>query len=87
MGCLLDDIRAFGINADQWMTAARDEGEWRKTAEQGAELFMAKMIAAEKAGAGLRHAVVCLNVTGRTKERIPPSKQTCAGSLFIVDKP
>ena len=43
--CLLDDRRAFGINADQWATAARDEGEWRKTAER----FMAKLIAAEKA--------------------------------------
>ena len=25
--CFLDDLRAFGINADQWMTAAQDEGE------------------------------------------------------------
>ena len=38
MGCFLDDLRAFGINADQWMTAAQDEGEWRRTVEQGAEL-------------------------------------------------
>ena len=22
MGCFLDDLRAFGINADQWTTAA-----------------------------------------------------------------
>ena len=22
-----DDLRAFGINADQWTTAAQDEGE------------------------------------------------------------
>ena len=33
MGCFLDDFRAFGINADQWTTAALDEGEWRRTAE------------------------------------------------------
>ena len=26
--------RAFGINADQWTTAAQDEGEWCETAEQ-----------------------------------------------------
>ena len=26
MGCFLDDLRAFGINADQWTTAAQDEG-------------------------------------------------------------
>ena len=65
----LDDLRAFGINADQWTTAAQDEVEWRRTAEQGAEYFMAKWIVAEKTKAGLRHAVVCPNVTGRTKKR------------------
>ena len=47
----LDDLRAFGINADQRMTAAQDEGEWRRTAQQGAEHFMAEWIAAEKARA------------------------------------
>ena len=48
MGCFLDDLRAFGINADQWTTAAQDEGEWRRTPEQRAEYFMAKWIFAEK---------------------------------------
>ena len=48
MKCFLDDLRAFGINADQWTTAAQDEGEWRRTAELGAEHFMAKWIVAEK---------------------------------------
>ena len=43
MGCFLDDLRAFGINADQWTTAAQDEGEWRRTAEQGAVTFHGKM--------------------------------------------
>ena len=47
------------------MTAAQDEREWRRTVEQEAERFMAKLIAAAKARAGLRHAVVgCPNVTG-----------------------
>ena len=32
MGCLLDDLRAFGTSADQWTTAAKDEMESRKTA-------------------------------------------------------
>ena len=41
MGCSLDDLRAFGINTDQWTTAAQDEGGWRRTAEQGAERFIA----------------------------------------------
>ena len=35
--------------------------------------------------AGLRHAVVCPNVTGRTKERIAQSKRARAGSLALVD--
>ena len=39
MGCFLDDLRAFGINADSWTTAAQGEEEWRRTAEQGAEYF------------------------------------------------
>ena len=42
MGYYLDDLRAFGINADPWTNAARDKRELRKTAEQGAERFMAK---------------------------------------------
>ena len=32
-GCFLDDLRVFGINTDQWTTAAEDEGEWRRTTE------------------------------------------------------
>ena len=87
MGCFLDDLRAFGINVDQWTTAAKDDGEWRRTTEQGAEHFMAKWIAAEKIKAGLRHAVVYPNVTGRTKERIVQSKRARAGSLALVDQP
>ena len=42
MGGFLDDFRAFGIYADQWTTAAQDEGEWRKTSERGVERFMSK---------------------------------------------
>ena len=48
---------------------------------------MAKWIAVENVGAGLRHAVICLNVAGRTKERTPQSKRARADSLAIVDKP
>ena len=54
----LPDLRAVGINADKWMTAVQDEGKWRKTADQGVGRFMAKLIAAEKGRARLRHAVV-----------------------------
>ena len=85
MGCFLDDLRTFDINADHWTTAAQDEGERGRTAEQGADHFMPKRIVAEKTKAGLRHAVVCLNVTGRTKKSIAPSKWACAGSLALVN--
>ena len=60
-------------------------GEMAQTAEQGAEHFMVKWIAAEKVRAGLLHVAVCPNVTGRTKERIAQSKQACAGSLALAD--
>ena len=53
MGCFLEDLRPFCINADQWTTTAQDEGGWRRTAEQGAEHFTAKWIVAEKVKAGL----------------------------------
>ena len=43
MWCFLNHLRAFGINADQWKTAAQDEGELRRTAEHAAEHFMAKL--------------------------------------------
>ena len=85
MGCFLDDLRAFGINADQWTSAAQDDGESGRTAKQVAQYFMAKWIVAEKNKAGLRHAVVCPNVTGRTKERITQSKRDRTGSLALVD--
>ena len=81
MGCFLDDLRAFGINADQWTTAAQDERGWRKTAEH----FMAKWIAAEKFWAGLRHAGVCPTVSGRTNEKIAQSKRAQADSLAILN--
>ena len=46
---------------------------------------MVKWPTAEEARAGLRHAVVCPNVTGRTKDRIAQSKRSRADSLDLVD--
>ena len=46
---------------------------------------MVKRIAVEKTKAGLRHAVVCPHVSGRTKKRIAQSKRALAGSLAMVD--
>ena len=85
MGCLLNDLRVFSVNADQWTTAAQDEGEWRKRTEQGAERFMAKLIPAEKVRAGLRYEMVGPNVMARIKKRITHSKRVRVGSLTIAD--
>ena len=68
----------------EWTTAAQDEGGWRKTAEQRVERFKTKLIAAEKVRAGPRHAVVCPNVTGTTKERIAQSERAPAGLPTII---
>ena len=84
--CFLADLRAFGINADQWTTAAQDEGEWGKTAKHGAERFMVKSIAADKIENRLRPEVACPKVRGRTKKMIAQSKRARAGSLAIVDE-
>ena len=46
---------------------------------------MAKWIVAEKTKAGLQHAVICPNVTGRIKKRLALSKRSRAGSLTLVD--
>ena len=81
MRCFLDDLRAFGINADHWTTAAQGEGEWCKTTVKGAERIMVEWIDAEKARAGLRHAAVNPRVSKRTKKRIAESKRARAGSL------
>ena len=58
-----------------------------RTAKQGSERFTAKSVAAEKARAGLRHAIVFPNVTGRTNEKTAQSKRARTGSLATVDKP
>ena len=48
---------------------------------------MAKWIVAEKARAGIRHAVMCPIMMGRMKERIPQSKRARFSSLAIVEYP
>ena len=68
MRCLLDDLRAFGIQTDQWTIAAQDESEWYKTVKQGLDLLRRKWIAAARARAALRYAIVCPNMTGRSEK-------------------
>ena len=73
---------SFGINADHWTIAARGEGEWRRTTEQGAECFMANWITAEKAKAGLRYAIVCMSERdGKDKGEDSPKQ---AGSCWFA---
>ena len=78
--------QSFRYQTEQWTTAAWDEGEWRKTAEQRAGHFIATLIASDKYRDGPRCAVVCSIVTGRTKDRIAQSKNVfglvCSKSLF-----
>ena len=85
MGCLLDDFRGLGIDPDKWTIAAQDEGEWYRTAKQGAESFMTNWIAVERARAALRRAETCPNVTGRTKERVAQSKRARTALLATID--
>ena len=85
MGCLLDDLRVFGIHPGKWTIVAQNEGKLHKTAKRGAESFMTKWIVAERARATLRYAVICPNVTERTKERIAQSKRSRTGLLATVD--
>ena len=63
----------------------RGNGTERRNKGRNSIYFMAKWIPAEKIRAGLRHAVVCPNVTGRTKKRIAQSKRAHTGSLTLVN--
>jgi len=65
----LGDLRGFGIDPDKWTIAAQGKVEWHRIAKHGAERFMTKWIAAERARAALRNAESCPNVAGRTKEK------------------
>ena len=85
MGCLLGDFRVFGIDPNKWTIAAQDEGEWHRTAKQGAEFFITKWIVAERARAAQRHAVVSPNATGRNKERVAQSKRARTDLLATID--
>ena len=85
MGCLLDDLRVFGIDPNKWTITAQDEGEWLRIDKQGAERFTTKWTAAERARAALQHAESCRNLTGRTKERVAQSKRARTGLLATID--
>ena len=72
MGCFLDDC------------SPGREGMAHNGRTRGGT-FHGEMDRCSKTKAGLRHAVICPNGTGRTKERIAQSKRARAGSLALVD--
>ena len=79
MGCLLDGLRAFVINADLWTTVAPGEGEWCKTEEQRVECSMVNWIAAKKSRAGLRYVVVCVTSERDGKDKMKDNpKEACS---------
>ena len=84
MGCYLDDFRAFGINADQWTTAAaaQDVVEWRRTEEQGAERSIAKWIAACRETQGWTTACSSMPERDGTDQGKDSSKQS--GSCWLA---
>ena len=63
----------------------RTRGNGAGRRNKGRNVLFVKLITAEKARAGLRHAVVGPNVTGRTKDRIAQIKLARAGSFTIAD--
>ena len=81
MGCFSDDLRAPTSGRLQPRTRGNGAGRRNK----GRDVSCRNGNAAKKTRAGLRHAVVCPNVPGRTKERISESKRARAGSLAIDD--
>ena len=61
------------------------QGEMAQNGRTRGRTFHGKIDRCRKNKARPRHAVVCPNVTGRTKERIAQSKRARAGSLALVD--
>ena len=85
MGCLLADLRAFGISADQWTIEAQDEREWRKTEEEEAERAHGEM---DHCGESQGWTTACSSmpyITRRIKEKIAQSKRVRTGLIAMVD--
>ena len=78
-------LRAKGMSESTMSTCPSRSTGGTRGGTRGETFHMTKWIAAAKARAGLRHGVICPNVTGRTKEKIAQSKRTRAGSPAIVD--
>ena len=81
----LDELRAFGINVDQWATAAQDKGECRKTAEQRGRKFHGEMDRCRESRGWDTTRNSMPERDGKDSERIAQSKHGRNGLLAIVD--
>ena len=87
MGCVLDDLTQSFRHHRRPVTddCSPGRGGMAQNSRTRGGTFHGKMNRCRKPKAALRHAVVCPNVTGRTKERIAQSKRARAGSLALAD--
>ena len=70
-----DDLGVSGIKADKWIIAAQDANEWYKRVKKGQR----------EPGLYFSCALVCPNVTDRTKERIAQSNRGRDDLLATID--
>ena len=86
MGCFLDDLRAFGIKVDQSVDDySPGRGGMAQSGRTRGGIFHGEMDRCrENQGWTTAYAVVCPNVTGRTKKRIAQSRRARAGSLALM---
>ena len=76
---LLDDLRAFGINADQWTTAAQDEGGRSKTEEHCREWNVSWVTGSLKRNPGLDYGMQLYMFERDGTDKVEDSlKKTCS---------
>ena len=73
--CLLDDLRASGSNVDQWTNCSPGRGGIPQDGGTRGGAFHGEIDPCREVRDGLRHAVVCPNVTGSAQRRKAQSKQ------------
>ena len=93
MGCFLDDLRAFGINADQWTATyySPGRGGMAQNGRARGGTFHGEMDRCRgsqdwSTACSRSYHIICPSVTGRTKKRILIS-QSKSGLLVLVRSP
>ena len=69
--CLLDDLKAFGIDPDTWHSLARSRQGWYERVSQGAEDFLCAWKQGERDAARVRHARQAERTASRAKTNSP----------------